>query len=214
VNATITKPKAQSLRSVFPHHELDDDEGGDDGAEKGVMRFIKHLVVGPVDLHRKRQQARPDRGESPCLGRTVVEPDQPGQKERRAADVPDDRADLRSLLEARHVEHERLKKAAHIVPQVFFREVAEGRGGEKKPHHIVSFAKAWKSACRAAGCPGRIPHDLRRTAIRNFVRSGTSENVAMRLSGHQTRSVFDRYDIVSGEDLREAARKLNIAAGR
>jgi len=46
------------------------------------------------------------------------------------------------------------------------------------------------------------------------VRSGTSENVAMRLSGHQTRSVFDRYDIVSGEDLREAARKLNIAAGR
>jgi integrase len=100
------------------------------------------------------------------------------------------------------------------VPWVFFRLVAQGRGGEKKPHHIVSFAKAWKSAYRAAGCPGRIPHDLRRTAIRNFVRSGTSENVAMRLSGHQTRSVFDRYDIVSGEDLREAARKLNIAAGR
>lgn len=92
--------------------------------------------------------------------------------------------------------------------------VAEGRGGEKKPQPIVSFNKAWKVACRAAGCPGRIPHDLRRTAIRNFVRSGTSENVAMKLSGHKTRSVFDRYDIVSGEDLREAARELNIAAGR
>jgi len=87
----------------------------------------------------------------------------------------------------------------------------------RRPPHGAGWAsrltetRTWTGA---AGCPGRIPHDLRRTAIRNFVRSGTSENVAMRLSGHQTRSVFDRYDIVSGEDLREAARKLNIAAGR
>ena len=85
---------------------------------------------------------------------------------------------------------------------------------EKKPRPIVSFGKAWKVACRAAGCRGKIPHDMRRTAIRNFVRSGTSENVAMKSSGHKTRSVFDRYDIVSGADLREAARKLNVAAGR
>jgi len=42
----------------------------------------------------------------------------------------------------------------------------------------------------------------------------TISSIAMRLSGHKTRSVLDRYDIVSGEDLREAARKLNIAAGR
>lgn len=79
---------------------------------------------------------------------------------------------------------------------------------------ITAFNKAWKVACRAAGCPGRIPHDLRRTAIRNFVRSGTSENVAMKLSGHKTRSVFDRYDMVSGDDLREAARNLNVASSR
>jgi integrase len=118
-------------------------------------------------------------------------------------------AELREVLQAQHAEHERLKKAGHIFPQVFFREVAEKRGGDKKPRAIVSFNKAWKVACKAAGCPGRIPHDMRRTAIRNFVRSCTSENVAMKLSGHKTRSVFDRYDIVSGDDLREAARRLD-----
>src|SRR5205085_672688 len=76
---------------------------------------------------------------------------------------------------------------------------------------IVSFAKAWKSACRAAGCPGRIPHDLRRSPIRNFVRRGISENLAMKLSSHKTSSVFRRYDIVSAGDLRDAARLLDGA---
>jgi len=79
-----------------------------------------------------------------------------------------------------------------------------------QPTAITSFAVAWKKACIAAGCPGRFPHDLRRTAIRAFTRAGISEQVAMRLSGHKTRSVFDRYDIVSGGDLREAATRLNV----
>jgi integrase len=77
--------------------------------------------------------------------------------------------DLRALLEAQHAEHERLKKAEHICPFVFVRLVADERGGEKKPRQVKAFTKAWKNACRAAGCPGRIPHDLRRTAVRNMV---------------------------------------------
>jgi integrase len=77
--------------------------------------------------------------------------------------------DLREVLEAQHAEHLRLKRAGRIVPQVFFRMVAKGRGGEKEPKPITAFGKAWKSACREAGCPGRIPHDLRRTAIRTMV---------------------------------------------
>ena len=50
--------------------------------------------------------------------------------------------------------------------------------------------------------------DFRRTAVRNLVRSGVSEKTAMRISGHVTRDVFDRYDIQSEDDLVDAANKL------
>jgi integrase len=73
---------------------------------------------------------------------------------------------------------------------------------------VVTFWKRWKTACTAAGCPGRIPHDFRRTAVRNLNRGGVPETIAMKITGHKTRSVFDRYDITSEEDLAEASRKL------
>jgi integrase len=73
---------------------------------------------------------------------------------------------------------------------------------------IGDFRKTWAGLCRKAGMPGVLFHDLRRSAIRNMVSNGISDKVGMSISGHETRSVFDRYNIVSEQDLRAAAEKL------
>ncbi len=74
---------------------------------------------------------------------------------------------------------------------------------------IKSFRRSWNTACRKAVVSDRIFHDFRRSAIRNMVRAGIPERVAMDLSGHKTRSVFERYNIVSEGDRLEAANRLD-----
>jgi integrase len=75
---------------------------------------------------------------------------------------------------------------------------------------VFDWKKAWATACKAAGVAGTLFHDLRRTALTNMIEAGLSEKEAMEISGHRTRSVFDRYHIVSDRRLKEMAGKLEV----
>jgi integrase len=101
---------------------------------------------------------------------------------------------------------------------------------------VGDFRKAWTAACVAAGFAkpkvrrdGRpvldrkgepvmkatlIFHDLRRSAVRNLMAAGVDQSVAMRVTGHQTISVFQRYRIVSDDDVRAALERTQAALAR
>ena len=75
-------------------------------------------------------------------------------------------------------------------------------------HQLGGFRKAWETACDAAGRPGLLFHDLRRSAVRNLVDAGIDQRVAMAITGHQTISVFQRYRIVNDDDVRKALERV------
>ncbi len=133
-------------------------------------------------------------------------------KNGRPRSVPIEGEELQVLVERRY--QARLVEqdgAIKVVDYVFHKD------GEA----IGDFRKPWTKACINAGLfylvkdergrerkvPEKLFHDLRRSAVRNMVRAGVPERVAMEISGHRTRSIFDRYDIVSRRDQEQAMRR-------
>lgn len=112
--------------------------------------------------------------------------------------------EIKTLLAAQLERMEALGRRRGAIIPCFFPHLHGRRAGQPRGE----FRKAWRTACRKAGVAGRIPHDFRRTAVRNMVNAGVPERVAMQVTEHRTRAVFDRYHIVSPADLQEVARKL------
>jgi integrase len=109
-------------------------------------------------------------------------------------------SELRAVLERQRELTEALqRKQGRIIPWIFHRR------GEP----IRKIQKDWDKATAAAGLKGRIPHDLRRTAVRNLERAGVPRSAAMKLVGHKTESSYRRYAITDEAMLQEAGAKLS-----
>ena len=107
--------------------------------------------------------------------------------------------ELKALLEKQRKYTDRWQAAlGEIIPWVF------NRRGDR----IRSFYAAWRAACERAGHPEKIPHDFRRTAVRQLERAGVSRSVAKELVGHRTDEIYERYAITSEQDLREGVGKV------
>jgi integrase len=132
-------------------------------------------------------------------GTVSLDPGTTKNKAGRYAFLP---PDALAVLKAWREETSRIERERGIIVRHVFHKDGEP---------LRDFYDSWRAACIAAGFPGRHLHDFRRTAARLYIRTGTPERVAMEILGHKTRSIFDRYNVSSEEDRRQAAARAGAS---
>ena len=163
----------------------------EDEAFHAVCRLLRPelaalATVGQLTGWRKSElRSRQWRHVDFTAGWLRIEPEETKNREGRMFPlIPE----LREVLEAQRARVEaRQRETGQVIPCVFCRD--DGA-------RVGDFKKAWTTVRTKAGIPGRLFHDFRRTAVRNLIRAGIPETVAMKLTGHRTRAVFQRYAIV------------------
>jgi integrase len=134
------------------------------------------------------------------LGKLRIDPGETKNKDGREFPFTKG-SELETVLEEQHQRAERVEKERGIsVGHVFF--APDGSPVSPKDHR-----KGWKQAATLSGV-GRLPHDLRRTAVRNLEMAGVPRVVAMKLVGHKTESIYRRYSIVEEGWIQDAAKRL------
>jgi integrase len=179
--------------------------------EADFRRVLDHLpeplrvlaVVGYWTGWRKGDLLRLERRRHVDLDARTLRlfPGETKNKDGRLVYLPPEALGVLRAWEARTAALEREKSV--IIRHLFHRD--------GKP--IRNYYAAWHSACAKAGVPGRMFHDFRRTAARNYVRSGVHERTVMAILGHRTRAIFDRYNIVYENDLRAASEVVRPSVG-
>ncbi len=102
--------------------------------------------------------------------------------------------------------------AGKLPDDYVFTRTLDRRGHKSRVGgRVADMRGAWAEATKTAACPELLFHDLRRSGVRTMIRSGIGTKVAMRISGHKTESVFQRYNIIDRADLDDAVRKLEVA---
>jgi len=109
--------------------------------------------------------------------------------------------ELLEVVERRRVRREVVRKGQPVLLSPFAFHRGDGR-------QLGDFRKARAKACSAAGVPGLLFHDLRRSAARNLVRAGVDRDVTRKITGHRTESMFSRYNITDTTDQLEAFRRV------
>jgi integrase len=155
-------------------------------------KIVRHMPKGFQDFCRFAYMTGWRRGDVANLTYRMVDFDE------RVIRLSTTKTDTPRLLpmigDVWNIIHERWEKNQNPTAHVF-------------PHtdtEMKALYRAWGAACKEAGVPGILFHDLRRTAVRDMVRAGVPDVVAMKISGHRTRHVFDRYNIVSYADVQDA----------